>query len=584
MFRIRVINNIYYPANQKIIKNIQNIIRKQFPYEKEEYIKNIPIQIEDPLKFQFRTILFVADDFKNKVKGFAILYHFPDLKFCFLDYIATDKNIVGRGIGGALYAMMRKEAVSLKTIGMFYECLPDDPVLCRDPNILKQNIARLKFYESYGATPIINTKYETPVIPDGDNPPYLVFDDCGMNRTLQNNKTRKIVRAILERKYKDLCNDEYIDMVINSFNDNPVKLRPFKYIKKEKIKLETKIKIADKKKIILIVSEKHKIHHVRERGYVESPVRIVSILNELEKCELFQRIAIAHYRIKHIKEVHTHDFFNYLKNVTKRLESNKSVYPYVFPIRNRAKKPKDLPIRAGYYCIDTFTPINKNAFNAAIHAVDCALSGADKILENHSIVYVLIRPPGHHAEKNVFGGFCYFNSSAIAANYLSHFGKVAMLDIDYHHGNGQQDIFYSRSDVLTISIHGHPSFAYPYFSGFNEETGEGEGVGFNINYPLAEKIDNKKYFETLIKAIKKIKIFKPDFLVIPLGLDTAKGDPTGTWHLIQNDFKDIGVKIGKLKMSTLVIQEGGYRTKDLGKNAMGFFNGLWSGFYENNIN
>jgi acetoin utilization deacetylase AcuC-like enzyme len=115
------------------------------------------------------------------------------------------------------------------------------------------------------------------------------------------------------------------------------------------------------------------------------------------------------------------------------------------------------------------------------------------LLEGKKLAYALIRPPGHHAEKKSFGGFCYFNSAAIAANYLSKYGKVALLDIDYHHGNGQQDIFYKRNDVLTISIHGHPSFAYPYFSGFADEHGEHDGYGFNVNYPLPEKVNGPVY-------------------------------------------------------------------------------------------
>ncbi len=136
-----------------------------------------------------------------------------------------------------------------------------------------------------------------------------------------------------------------------------------------------------------------------------------------------------------------------------------------------------MPVRAGYYCIDTFTPLNRNAYTAAKGAVDCALTAASQILTGYRISYALVRPPGHHAESKVFGGFCYFNSSAMAANYLSVHGRVAVLDVDYHHGNGTQDIFYQRDDVLTVSIHGHPSFAYPYFSGFSEETGEEKGLG-----------------------------------------------------------------------------------------------------------
>ena len=179
-----------------------------------------------------------------------------------------------------------------------------------------------------------------------------------------------------------------------------------------------------------------------------------------------------------------------------------------------------------------------------------------------------------------FGGFCYFNNAAIAANYLSQFGKVAMLDIDYHHGNGQQDIFYSRSDVLTISIHGHPRFAYPYFSGFADEQGEGEGTGYNINYPLPEKITAEGYLNTLKSALVRIRNFNPTFLIVCLGLDTAKGDPTGTWNHIGKDFNAIGAEIGRLKTPCLVVQEGGYNNRSIGINARSFFRGLQSGINE----
>jgi acetoin utilization deacetylase AcuC-like enzyme len=141
--------------------------------------------------------------------------------------------------------------------------------------------------------------------------------------------------------------------------------------------------------------------------------------------------------------------------------------------------------------------------------VDCCLTGSVRLLEGAGVAYALVRPPGHHAERKVFGGFCYFNSAAIAANFLSSYGKVAMLDVDYHHGNGQQDIFYDREDVLTVSIHGHPSFAYPYFCGFAEEKGEGRGLGFNVNYPLKEQLTADEYARVLEQALGRIKRFKP---------------------------------------------------------------------------
>jgi acetoin utilization deacetylase AcuC-like enzyme len=258
------------------------------------------------------------------------------------------------------------------------------------------------------------------------------------------------------------------------------------------------------------------------------------------------------------------------------------VYPYVFPIRNATRPPKELPIRAGYYCIDTFTPLNENAYKAAKRAVDCVLTASKAIVEGYRLAYALVRPPGHHAERNAFGGFCYFNSAAIAAQYLSQYGKIAILDIDYHHGNGAQDIFYERSDVLTISIHGHPRFAYPYFSGFEDERGIGAGEGYNINIPLPEQADGHRYREALQKALRRIKKFQCRFLVVPLGLDPAKNDPTGTWTLQANDFLENGKLIGSLKLPTVIVQEGGYRIRSLGINARHFFRGLWSGVHELN--
>jgi acetoin utilization deacetylase AcuC-like enzyme len=253
------------------------------------------------------------------------------------------------------------------------------------------------------------------------------------------------------------------------------------------------------------------------------------------------------------------------------------VYPYVFPIRNAARPPRELSVRAGYYCIDTFTPLSRSAYRAARSAVDCALTAAEALLTGYRYAYALVRPPGHHAERHVFGGFCYFNSAAIATNLLSTHGTVAMLDIDYHHGNGQQDIFYERKDVFTVSIHGHPSFAYPYFSGFEDERGRGLGEGFNKNVPLPEHVAPQKYRRELTKALREVVAFSPSFLVVPLGLDTAKRDPTGTWPLVAEDFRENGRIIGRAGLPTLVVQEGGYRTVTLGRNARAFLEGLIEG-------
>ena len=576
MFRIRHIYDDFLPIDAEAIRQVQGILRSQLPGLSQDYVDRLPDQLIDPVKYRLRSILFVADNERGTIRGFALLQHAVDLNFCYLDFISAAARQTGGGIGGALYQRIREEAYRLGANGLFFECLPDDPVLCPDSAERQQNIARLSFYEKFGARPLANTAYETPVNAGDLSPPYLVFDDLGRNEKLGRDRARAVVQTILERKYGDVCPLEYVNRVLDSITDDPVQIRAPRYLSKA----PTVYPIGDRQgeaRIALVVNEKHDIHHVRDRGYVEAPVRIRSILNDLLHSGLFDERPAKRFPDKHIKAVHDHKYLSYLKKVCQNVPPKKSVYPYVFPIRNAARPPRELPLRAGYYCIDTFTPLNENAYLAARAAVDCTLTAGKSLLQGHRLAYALVRPPGHHAERRAFGGFCYLNSTAIAANYLSDYGRVAILDIDYHHGNGQQDIFYHRSDVLTLSIHGHPRFAYPYFSGFRNETGEGEGKGNNVNLPQPEQLSGDEYLKALEQALKRIVKFEPSFLVVALGLDTASGDPTGSWSLKTGDFERNGFKIGALGYRTLVVQEGGYRIRSLGSNARHFFDGLWQG-------
>jgi acetoin utilization deacetylase AcuC-like enzyme/GNAT superfamily N-acetyltransferase len=577
MFRIRRIYDDVLPVNRTALAEVREIFEQHFAGAPQDDIVNLPERLRNPFLKRFRTVLYVAENSRHRVIGFAILLHEPNLRFCFLDYLATAKSSPGRGIGAALYEYVRDEAATWDAEGLLFECLPDDSTRCPDSTQRKQNAARLKFYEQYGARPIVGTEYESPV-PGGsdDNVPYLVYDSLDGDVKLRSSFLRKVVRAVLERKYSSLCPPEYVEKVVASISD-PVKLRDFKYLTGQPPKVATR---HSTEPIGLVINDRHDIHHIRERGYVESPVRIRSIGLELGSSGFVEPLSVREYGMEHILAVHDADFVDYLKRACEQVPEGKSVYPYVFPIRNATRPPKEWSVRAGYYCIDTFTPIHRNAFPAAKRAVDCVLTAADELLAGRQLCYALVRPPGHHAERRSFGGFCYFSNAAVGANYLSRFGRVAILDIDYHHGNGQQDIFYERKDVLTISIHGDPDFAYPYFTGFADECGAGDGTGFNVNFPLPEAQDGSQYRATLRRAIDVLQAFEPAFLVVALGLDPAKGDPTGTWSLLAKDFEQNGRMLGALKLPTLVVQEGGYRTRTLGRNAKSFFVGLVEAFHD----
>lgn len=575
MFRIHKVFNVTTPTNRQILSQVQAMLRVQFNDLSERDIARLPAQLANPLKYRFQSTLLVAEDGDATVRGFAMLLYAPDLNFCFLDYICAGRGETGGGIGGSLYARVREEAWQLGVAGVFFECLPDDPALSPDPAIRRQNVARLRFYERFGARPIANTAYETPLNENDTDPPYLVFDNLGQDdKPLGRTQTQKIIRAILERKYATICPPEYIDGIVRSVKDHPVRLREPRYIKTSTSVDELRPR---QHRIALIVNDRHSIHHVNDRGYVEAPVRIKSITKELDRTQLFVPVAPRNFGIEPIEQVHKPEFVRFLGKACANVPPGKSVYPYVFPVRNRARPPKELPLRAGYYCIDTFTPLNSNAYKAARRSIDCALTGVDCLLDGDRAAYALVRPPGHHAEHEAFGGFCYFNSAAIAAHQLSKHGKVALLDIDYHHGNGAQDIFYRRRDVFTVSIHGHPRYSYPYFSGFEDEKGDGEGKGYNLNLPQPENIDGERYGKVLVGALDRIRKFAPQFLVLALGLDTAKGDPTGSFLLMAKDFRENGRLIGQLGIPILVVQEGGYKTQTLGVNAKHFFKGLWQG-------
>lgn len=575
MFRIRQVTSTALPVNKRIVEEVLQILNERLPGISHDELRELPERLHNPLGYELHPLLFVADRMRGKLLGFALVSHVFKDKFCLLDYIASSGSSGGGGVGAALYAHVREVAKDLKVEGLFYECLPDEPELCSKAEYLKPNRARLKFYERFGARPILGTAYETPVKEGDLDAPYLVFDDLGSEKPLRATRLRKIVSTILSRKYSDVCSPEYREKVVRSIKEDPVRIREPRYIKKRG---KNHSRLASTKlvtpSISLVVNDRHLIHHVKERGYVEAPARVGAILKGIERLGVFQRHSPRTYPESVLSSVHDQEFVRYLKSACEKIGEGKSLYPYVFPVRNNTRPPLDQGYAAGYYCIDTFTPLNRNAFLAAKRGVDCTLTATELVVAGERFAYALVRPPGHHAERALFGGFCYFCNSAIAAEHVSRIARVAILDIDYHHGNGQQDIFYSRSDVLTVSIHADPKIAYPFFSGFEEEVGHGDGIGYNTNIVLPEKVDGKRYRCALQKALSRIKEHKPEVLIVSFGLDVAKGDPTGTWSLEAPDFEENGRLIGALGLPTVIVQEGGYKTNSLGKNARFFFQGL----------
>ena len=571
MLRIQRVYSTLLPSDQERLRQAQEILCRSFPGEKA-YAGKIPDLLNRPFKYGYTTVLLTSEPALGKVNGFSLFLCFPEINSALLDFIVLQKESRGRGLGGALYEATREHLHDRGSRGLYLEALPDDPAVVTDPATLQENRRRLRFYEYYGVRPIIGTEYETPL---GDNSPgpHLLFDGLGRDEPLRRAECRAAVRVILKRRYGHLAPADYVERVVESFIDDPVRIREPRYVKEPRTPKPVRPGRLQNAFVVASCPD-HNLHHVGDRGYVERPARIEALLEGLGTMALFSPVSLRHFGEKSIRAVHDDGFVRYLKAVCEKLATSRPVYPYVFPVRRPERQPKDLAVRAGYYCIDTFTPLDRNAYRAARGAVDVAMTAATEVLQGRRLAYALCRPPGHHAERRVFGGFCYFNNVAAAAHMLSAHGKVAVLDIDFHHGNGTQDIFYERDDVLTVSIHGHPNHAYPYFSGFADETGSGKGLGLNRNFPLPEGADEKLYLDNLARAVRLIERFHPTFLAVSLGFDTMKGDPTGSFLLTAESLRKAGRLVGALGLPNLVVQEGGYNLRSLRRGVVAFFHGM----------
>ncbi len=312
----------------------------------------------------------------------------------------------------------------------------------------------------------------------------------------------------------------------------------------------------------------------------EMPERAARILSALQKTDWAEVYAPADFGLDPILAVHDRDYVDFLASAwsewlaaepeAESAPDKSALLPATFALRGQAHRAKSILGRAGYYMMDMSAPIVEGTYAAALASANCALSAAEAIERGERAAFALCRPPGHHAGKSHCGGYCYFNNAAIAANWLCSKGKVALLDIDYHAGNGSQDIFYERADVLSISIHADPAFEYPYFAGYAEERGEGAGLGYHHNFPLPAGTEDAAYLDSLDDALNLIREYQPANLVISAGMDIYADDPLGKIRVTREGIREIGRRIAAMNVPTALIMEGGYNNEALGENVAAF--------------
>jgi acetoin utilization deacetylase AcuC-like enzyme len=281
-----------------------------------------------------------------------------------------------------------------------------------------------------------------------------------------------------------------------------------------------------------------------------------------------------------IVAVHAPDLLAFLQTAYRRFaqlkEGPRPAVPDTFAVRELAGHiPRGIWGQLGYYCNDILTPILEGTWTAAYWAAQTALAAARAVEAGAPLAYALGRPPGHHAYHDLYGGYCYLNNAAIAAEYLARRGRrPAILDADYHHGNGTQAIFYNRADVFFCSLHADPEEEYPYYCGFAHEIGRGAGEGFTLNLPLPLDADEANYLRALERALEGIEVFSPDVVLLSLGFDTLAGDPHGGMRLEPGAFRAIGRQIAGLRRPLVLVQEGGYALPLLGPALKLFLDGL----------
>ncbi len=332
----------------------------------------------------------------------------------------------------------------------------------------------------------------------------------------------------------------------------------------------------------VVASDVHRAHH----GFEFSDGKLALSEEGPERADLIAQALRAHDHefaepapvdVELLGRVHTAEYLDFLVSAwdrwVERGDTSAAAMGFTWPTRGmRTKRPDDLIGQLGYHSFASDCSITAGTWSAAREAAAIAVTAADIMVRDGRATYGLCRPPGHHATADQFGGYCYLNNAAIAAQRLldGGAGRVAILDVDYHHGNGTQAIFEDRSDVLFVSLHADPLFEFPWFAGHGDEVGHGAGEGWTLNLPLAAGTTMSEWMAALETALGRIDDAGVDALVVSLGVDIYENDPLGTFAIATSDFTTIGAAIGSTGLPTVVLQEGGYAVGDIGANVAAF--------------
>jgi len=340
----------------------------------------------------------------------------------------------------------------------------------------------------------------------------------------------------------------------------------------------------------IVYNERHAEHAAQKeffRGQLvdafEIPARADYVLQALQASDLGPFVPVVDHGRAPLERVHAPRYLRFIEGAYaewQALGGQGEAFPAVWPIRSLRSdvEPRSFAARMGLYSMDSGSPLTAGTWSAAYWGAQASLTALDLVLAGERSAYCLTRPPGHHAGADFFGGYCFINNAAVTAQAARDAGRqrVAILDVDYHHGNGTQAIFYERADVFFLSIHGDPQTEYPFFLGHVDERGAGAGEGFNANWPLPAGASNEQWFEAFEKALVQLNAYAPELLIVSLGVDTYGGDPISHFQLDEPEFRRMGQSLASLQLPTLFLQEGGYATAAIGRNVQAVLAGFES--------